>query len=128
MGVDGGNVTAMSRRLVRPSAGLAALALVLIGCSNAPRYDLGDTPIPTTVPATTSTLPDVTEVLEASIVLTAEAAVPEGSVVHVVEAGDLLYDLALEYGTDLDALLDANPGLDPTAVAIGTEVVVPLGG
>lgn len=118
----------MIRRLAGPPAGLAALALIALGCSNAPRYDLGDTPVPTTIPATTTTLPDVTEVLDAGVTASVEVSLPEDAVVHVVEAGDVLYDLALEYGTSIDAVLEANPSLDPDAVSIGAEVVIPLGG
>lgn len=117
----------MIRRLAGPSAGLAAVALVMLGCSDAPRYDLGDTPVPTTAPVTTTTVPDVTAVLGAVVEVSAEATTPD-EVVHVVEAGDVLYDLALEYGTSVEALMEANPALDPKAVAIGAEVVIPLGG
>lgn len=125
-------MTAMIHRAVRPLFGLAALSLVALGCSDAARYDLGDTPIPTTVPVTTTTVPDVT-VLDAAVVASAEtsaegvAAAP-GTVVHVIESGDVLYDLALEYGTSIDSVLAANPSIDPGAVSIGAEVVIPLPG
>ena len=120
----------MIRRVARPLLALAALSLVALGCSDAARYDLGDTPIPTTVPVTTTTVPDVT-VLDAAVVASAEAdvggaAAAPGAVVHVIESGDLLYDLALEYGTSIDAVLAANPSIDPDAVSIGAEVVIPL--
>ncbi|MEO1062426.1 MAG: LysM domain-containing protein [Actinomycetota bacterium] len=121
----------MIRRVVRPLTGLAALSLVALGCSDAARYDLGDTPIPTTVPVTTTTVPDVT-VLDAAVVASAEIGLEvdadPGTVVHVIESGDLLYDLALEYGASVDAVLDANPTIDPDNVAIGAEVVIPLPG
>lgn len=126
-----GNVIAMIRRAARPLIGLASLTLVALGCSDAARYDLGDTPIPTTVPVTTTTVPDVT-VLDAAVVASAETgldAEPDtGTVVHVIESGDLLQDLALEYGTSVDAVLEANPSIDPGNVAIGAEVVIPLPG
>ncbi len=127
-----GNLIAMIRRVARLLFGVAALPLLAMGCSDAARYDLGDTPIPTTVPVTTTTVPDVT-VLDAAVVASAEtsteaAAAAPGTVVHVVESGDLLYDLALEYGTSVDAVLAANPTIDPDNVAIGAEVVIPLPG
>ncbi|MEM8903434.1 MAG: LysM domain-containing protein [Actinomycetota bacterium] len=120
----------MKFRVARRLLGIAALSLSILGCSDAPRYDLGDTPIPTTVPATTTTVPDVTT-LDAAVVASAEAsfeteAASPDVVVHVIESGDLLYDLALEYGTSVDAVLAANPQVDPDAVSIGTEVLIPL--
>lgn len=49
-----------------------------------------------------------------------------GFVAHTVRPGDTLYRLMMRYGTSLRAMETANPGLDPTRVPIGSDVIVPL--
>lgn len=44
---------------------------------------------------------------------------------HVVAQGDTLYGIALQYGLDIDALMRANPGLDPQRLQIGQELLIP---
>lgn len=43
----------------------------------------------------------------------------------VIESGDTLASVAEEHGTTVDALLELNPGVDPTALAVGQRVRVP---
>jgi L,D-transpeptidase ErfK/SrfK len=42
-----------------------------------------------------------------------------------IEAGETLLDLARRYGVALNALQDANPGVDPWLPAVGRRVVIP---
>ena len=46
---------------------------------------------------------------------------------HRVRAGDTLWALARTYGTQLEAIELANPGLRPEALAVGGRLVIPLG-
>ncbi|MGJ3244308.1 MAG: LysM peptidoglycan-binding domain-containing protein [Opitutales bacterium] len=48
-----------------------------------------------------------------------------GQSVHVIESGDTFQRLANEYGVPLDAILDANAGVDPRRLRIGQEVIIP---
>jgi micrococcal nuclease len=46
---------------------------------------------------------------------------------HVVEAGDTLSGIAERYGTTVEALMAANAITDPNQLAVGTELIVPVG-
>ena len=45
--------------------------------------------------------------------------------VYVMKPGDTLSAVAASYGVTVDALLAANPGLNPNAIAVGTEIKIP---
>ena len=45
---------------------------------------------------------------------------------HVIQSGETLYRLALQYNVSLDRLVSANPGLDTSMISVGTEVTIPL--
>lgn len=57
---------------------------------------------------------------------------PEGvrfntpTTVHEIENGDTLSRLAVMYGSTVDDILAANPGLEPAALRIGQKVIVPI--
>ncbi len=44
---------------------------------------------------------------------------------HIVEAGDTLYMIAKKYKVTLDALMSANPNIDPYNMQIGAELCIP---
>jgi LysM repeat protein len=44
---------------------------------------------------------------------------------HKIKANETLLSLALKYGTTLDALLAANPGISPNMLSVGQELVIP---
>jgi hypothetical protein len=48
-----------------------------------------------------------------------------GAEKHTVKAGDTLGQIAAQYGTTVDALRAANPGLDERALQIGQEIFIP---
>ncbi len=45
---------------------------------------------------------------------------------HTVVAGDTLYLIAKQHQIKLDALMKANPTIDPYNLLIGTELVIPI--
>ena len=47
---------------------------------------------------------------------------------YTVVAGDTLSSIAKRNGVSLEALLAANPGISPTALSLGTKLVIPAGG
>ena len=58
-----------------------------------------------------------------------EAAAPAestNSIVHTVVAGDTIYDLAIFYGSDVDAILNANGLNEFSAVLVGDELTIPI--
>ena len=42
-----------------------------------------------------------------------------------ITAGDRLYSLSKEYGTTVNAILAANPGLDPRKLRVGKSIAIP---
>ncbi len=45
---------------------------------------------------------------------------------HKIAKGDTFYAIARKYGTDVKDVIAANPGVDPKALRIGQEVLVPV--
>ncbi len=51
-----------------------------------------------------------------------------GPTVYEIQAGDTLLVVARKYGSNVEAILAANPGLKPTALQIGQQINVPPAG
>ncbi len=47
--------------------------------------------------------------------------------IYIVEAGDTMGSIALEFGLDMGDLVNANPDISPYAMSIGQELVIPSG-
>ncbi|HEX3046181.1 MAG TPA: LysM peptidoglycan-binding domain-containing protein, partial [Bacillota bacterium] len=48
-----------------------------------------------------------------------------GGTLYTVRAGDTFYALAVRYGVSMQALLAANPGVDPNRLAPGMRICIP---
>jgi len=48
-----------------------------------------------------------------------------GQKIHVIQSGDYFAKLAKQYGVNVQAIIDANPGVDPTKLQIGQKIVIP---
>ena len=48
------------------------------------------------------------------------------TVVHEIKSGDTFNYLSFFYGSTIDDILAANPGLDPRALQIGQQVIIPV--
>ncbi|MFW6287429.1 MAG: DUF3794 and LysM peptidoglycan-binding domain-containing protein [bacterium] len=55
----------------------------------------------------------------------ADGECPPSYVVYVVQAGDTLYKISRRYRTTVDALIQANPGINPNSLQIGQKICVP---
>ncbi len=53
-------------------------------------------------------------------------ACPPNHVEYTIRAGDTLYRLAQTYNTTVEAILRANPGIDPRYLRIGQIICIPL--
>jgi len=76
---------------------------------------------------TVSTVLNSTEipVVDFSTVI-APTLIPQGSNLYVIEAGDTLYGIALQYGTTIEAIIAANPNLpNPDNLDVGQEIRLP---
>ena len=52
---------------------------------------------------------------------------PPGSVMYTIKSGDTFYKLAKRFGTTVEAITKANPGVDPNNLQIGQRICIPLG-
>jgi LysM repeat protein len=83
----------------------ASLAIILPSATARPTFSPQMlTPIPTNTPAPTPT-----------------------PVVHIVQPGDTLLGIALQYGVTLDALQQINGVLRPETLQIGQQIIIPIG-
>ncbi len=53
--------------------------------------------------------------------------VATGQQIHVIASGDTLWDIALEYGTTVDAIAEANGLANAAELVVGQELVIPAG-
>ena len=84
---------------------LASLAIILPSPTARPTFSPQMlTPIPTNTPAPTPT-----------------------PVIHIVQPGDTLLGIALQYGVTLDALQQINGVLRPETLQIGQQIIIPVG-
>jgi len=76
-------------------------------------------PEPTATPE--GTIPDIDEPVAAT------PSSQEGSVYHIVQAGENVYRIALKYGTTVEAIAAANGLADPGSVRVGQRLLIPVG-
>lgn len=50
---------------------------------------------------------------------------PNGTFAYVIQSGDTFYKLAQRYGTTVDRIIAANPGVDPSRLRIGQVICIP---
>lgn len=43
---------------------------------------------------------------------------------HIIQPGDTLYELSLQFKVDLDTLLELNPDIDPQNLSVGEEIII----
>ncbi|WP_243641309.1 LysM peptidoglycan-binding domain-containing protein [Xylanivirga thermophila] len=51
---------------------------------------------------------------------------PPGSLVYVIKSGDTLYAIARRFNTTVEAIMSANPGLDPQNLMVRRKICVPI--
>ena len=86
------------------------------------------TPKPIEQPATPPSAPVTYEAPTEVAVLPEPSPAPAlQPVIHTIRNGDYPAKIARRYGVKLEALLKANPGLNPRRLKIGTKVSIPTG-
>lgn len=50
---------------------------------------------------------------------------PAGTTVHVVQRGETLFRIAMQYGTTVEAIAEANGILDPRYIGVGQRLLIP---
>ena len=111
---------------VRP----AATAEITAEPTTTPEPRATPRPVATTTPVPDTPEPTPVEAAEPTPAPEPEPEQPadEGPTVieYTVVEGDTLLGIALDFDTTLDAILEANPGLDPDTLQIGQIILVPL--
>ena len=77
--------------------------------------------LPTTFPTTTTQAGTTTKLVLTGATTTTEAP---GGEYYVIQSGDTLGSVALEYDTTVEELVRLNPDVDPTALHIGQRIRV----
>ncbi|MFA6545594.1 MAG: tetratricopeptide repeat protein, partial [Limisphaerales bacterium] len=96
--------------------------------TSAPPAQPTASPRPQPAPSTPASKPPAPKVQESSVssVKTAKAPAPKASArTHSVKQGDIPATIAKQYGVKLEALLVANPNLDPKRMKIGQTINIP---
>lgn len=47
-------------------------------------------------------------------------------IMHIIQQGDTLYNLAIQYGTTVQKLIDTNLALDPRSLRVGQKIYIYL--
>jgi 2',3'-cyclic-nucleotide 2'-phosphodiesterase/3'-nucleotidase len=121
--------------LIRPPASESRGPLVRELPSPTPAVSATATPTPRGGAPTATPAPGRTATAAATAPATATAAAsptaaatptpaPAGRV-YVVKPGDTLFQIALDNGTTVEAIVAANPGLNPDTLAVGMEIRLP---
>jgi LysM repeat protein len=129
-----------SHKVITMAPGLAntltrTLPLVLIlstltACGNVITPELSTTTLveDTLSPAGPATQLRPTDMMSLSTpVTTATPTVTPTPIVHVVQSGDTLLGIALDYGVDVETLQQLNGIQDPQALQVGQELTIPTG-
>ena len=114
--------------LIRPPASESRGPLVRELPSPTPAVSATATPTPRGGAPTATPAPGrtATSAATAPASPTASAATPTpGARIYVVKPGDTLFQIALDNGTTVEAIVAANPGLNPDTLAVGMELRLP---
>jgi len=109
---------------MKKASSFGIIVLILSGCRGIQRTDNSGvsklTPfvMQADINVITETPESVTEVVSTPV----PTAAPT---IHVVALGETISSIALLYGVPMDAITKANPGVKPTVLIVGDELVIP---
>ncbi len=107
-------------------------ALMLAACGNAAPPSAAATPPKATLTPAWTLTPYATPTAAATPTPLPSPTLPTASRpsptpwVYTVAKGDTLLGIALRFGVSLQALEEANPGVNPQAMAVGTRLIIPV--
>ncbi len=101
----------------RPTATITTTPTPTVIIPNTPTITPSPTPTntPTVVPSPTPT----------NTPTPVPIATPQSPYTHTINAGEVLFNVALAYNVTIGSILDSNEGLSPEGLIVGQEIVVP---
>jgi LysM repeat protein len=105
-------------RLGAPAAFLLAFTIFVLIVRSGAQDDEAASTLAATTQATTRAAPPTTRPA------TTAAATTTESELYEIQQGDTLETVAQAHGTTVEALLELNPGIDPTMLSIGQQIRV----
>ncbi len=82
-------------------------------------------PLPECIDAESTADPDRTRTATPRPAPTETPAGPAGSQIHTVQPGDVLYNIAIQYGVTVNAIVQANNLSNPNALQVGQQLIIP---
>lgn len=82
-------------------------------------------PAPIVVETPSATRPELPQPAE-PVEAVGTPAVPAQTIVHEVVEGDTIYDLAIEYGSSIEAIMNANGISEFDTIRVGDQLIVPV--
>ncbi len=83
------------------------------------------TPEPTAEPTEEPTVEPTAEPTATAVATTTAETGPNGEPIHIVQAGENLFRIALRYGTTVEAIAQANGITNPALIWVGQKLVIP---
>jgi len=120
----------MTRPRLRRVVWWGILLLLGTGCRGRPATPVSATPSPTPWPTPRPYSSPTRTPAPPTVTFPAGTPAPPTPtpIVHVVQKGDTLSGIAWRYGVSVEAVRQANPGLDPNALPVGASILVPQAG
>lgn len=101
---------------------LWAVGLVLISACRAPPTSTPELPTATLLPLVPTSTPTA---VRSELVVQPTPGPSPTPLTHIVEQGDTLLGIALQYGVELNDLLVANAGVNPRFLSVGQAIRIP---
>lgn len=110
---------------MKKAGSFGIILLILAGCRGIQNTD--DSGVSKLTPFVTQA--DINVITETPVYVTETVSTPAPTAaptIHVVALGETISSIALLYGVPMDAITKANPGVKPTVLIVGDELVIPI--
>ncbi len=109
---------------MRVLAALTLLVLVAAACggSDEPSQTLTPSPTPTSISTSTPSPTPIQSPAPTATLAPSPGCTPS---IYIIQEGDLLSTLAIDFDVPLDYLIEVNDIADPDSIQIGQELVIP---
>jgi LysM repeat protein len=103
------------------------ITVVVVATQEPPTAEPLPTEEPTQTPAPATPTPPATATLPPTDTpLPSETPTISGPITYILQEGDTLFGVAQRFNVDLAVLLAVNPGIDPNAINVGDQIIIPV--